>query len=159
MSFRCAMCDQDHEGVPDVGFAKPDPWFGVPEAERERRTFWKPDTCIVDDDFFVRGVLYLPVIAADHPLGLGVWVSQSRANFERYAEETPDSPLGPTFGFLSTHLACYEADTFALETTVHFNGRTRPSIEVHGDDHVLAREQREGITLARAWEIVHRCGG
>jgi hypothetical protein len=43
-----------------------------------------------------------------------------------------------------------------LETHVHFRpGNRRPRIELQSTAHPLAVEQRTGITLARAWQIVH----
>jgi hypothetical protein len=32
----------------------------------------------------------------------------------------------------------------------------RPSVELEPTDHELAVEQRRGITMERAWQIVHR---
>jgi hypothetical protein len=105
------------------------------------------------EHYFVRGVVHIPVHGQERPFGIGAWVSQSRANFERYAR---DEMMAPTFGWLVNRLAHYEQTTFLLETHVHFSeGRLRPTIELEPTDHPLAVEQRTGITLARAWEIVH----
>ena len=39
----------------------------------------------------------------------------------------------------------------------HFRGDgLRPAIELEPTDHPLAVDQRDGISLDRAWEIVHR---
>jgi hypothetical protein len=37
MGYRCHICQQEHDDLPDIGATYPDPWFGVPEAERPRR--------------------------------------------------------------------------------------------------------------------------
>jgi hypothetical protein len=38
----------------------------------------------------------------------------------------------------------------------HFRGDgLRPRIELEPADHPLAVDQRDGITLAKAWEVVH----
>ena len=60
----------------------------------------------------------------------------------------------PYFGWLSTSLPCYEAETFLLKTRVHTRpvGR-RPFIELEPTEHSLAIEQRNGITLKRVQEI------
>jgi hypothetical protein len=64
--------------------------------------------------------------------------------------------MGPTFGWLVNRIAHYRETTFLLETRVHFRpGNQRPRIELQPTEHPLAVEQRAGITLARAWEIVH----
>lgn len=161
MSFRCATCSEVHEGLPDLGFGKPDPWFDVPEHERELRTKCTSDTCVIDGtQFFIRGVLYLPVLGSTESFGLGMWVSQSRDNFERYVVESDESSLPPTFGWLSTQLSFYDVSTFALKTMVHFNGaKRRPTIELERTNHPFSVDQRGGITAERAWEIVHRYGG
>jgi hypothetical protein len=50
-----------------------------------------------------------------------------------------------------------EKTTFLLKGRLHFrNDKRRPTIELEPTDHPLAVEQRKGITLARAWEIVHQ---
>lgn len=161
MSFRCRTCSELHEGLPDVGFAKPDPWFDVPTDERERRTRLTSDSCVIDEEtFFIRGVLHLPLTGTTErsTFGLGVWVSQSRASFARYLEESETVIVAPSFGWLSTRVPCYDATTFALETTVHFTGpKTRPSIVLHPSEHRAFHDQRDGVTLEHAWEMVHGC--
>ena len=158
MTFRCATCGEEHEGLPDLGFDTPDPYLEVPEDEREARTELTPDRCVVRDgereDFFVRGVIEIPVHGQDEPFGIGAWVSQSRANYERYAA---DEAMEPTFGWLVNRIAPYGETTFLLKTRVCFRQEDglRPTLELEPTRHPLAVEQREGISLARAWEIVH----
>ncbi len=143
--------------MPNLGADYPDPYLDVPEDERAARTTFTPDRCTMrdhdGDHYFVRGVIHIPVHGQEEPFGIGAWISQSRANFERYAA---NEAMGPTFGWLVNRLAHYEQTTFLLKTRVHFReGRQRPTIELEPTDHPLAIEQRDGITLARAWEIVH----
>ena len=65
--------------------------------------------------------------------------------------------MAPSFGWLVNRLAHYDETTFLLKTRAHFRpGGQRPTIELEPTDHPLAVEQRNGITLERAWEIVHR---
>lgn len=156
MPFRCSVCGELHDELPDIGANCPDPWFGIPEDERDRRVRLTGDTCVIDEDCFIRGVLDIPIHDQPEPFGFGVWVSQKRENFQTYLDnfDTPD--IGPFFGWLCTRIAYYEADTYGLKTRAHFRGNgLRPRIEVEPTDHPLAVDQREGITLARAWEIVH----
>jgi hypothetical protein len=158
MSYVCATCGEAHEGLPDLGFLAPDTYLEVPEAERDARTTLTEDLCTVraddGDHYFIRGLLQLPVHGETEPFGLGVWVSQSKANFERYAAE---EEMSPTFGWLGNHLPHHEETTFLLRTRVHFRaGGLRPTIELEPTSHPLAVEQRCGISLERAWAIVHR---
>jgi hypothetical protein len=159
MAYRCAVCGNKHEGLPDVGLFAPDPYLDVAEEQRAERTTFTPDRCTVRDEdgehYFIRGVILIPIHRRKQPFGLGAWVSQSRDNYERYSA---NEPMDPTFGWLVNRIGFYRQDTFLLETRVHFHGGTRrPTIELEPTDHPLAVEQRNGITLARAWEIVHHC--
>jgi hypothetical protein len=136
---------------------KPDQWWGVSAKERSRRIKLTSDTCVIDgEDYLIRGVIEIPV--ADHPrrLGFGVWVSQKRENFRTYVRNPDTAAIGPFFGWLCTRIAYYPKDTLMLKTMAHFReGILRPRIELEPTDHPLAVDQREGITLARAWEIAH----
>ena len=161
MSYRCSVCGETHDDLPDLGSDRPDPWWDIPEGERDRRITLTSDTCIIDDeDFFIRGVIEIPIHDAEHSFGFGVWVSQKRENFLKYLE-FPDSPeIGPFFGWLCTRIAYYPEDTFLLKTMAHFRGgHLRPAILLEPTDHPLAVDQREGITLEKAWDIVHRYMG
>jgi hypothetical protein len=157
MSYRCTVCGELHDDLPDIGIDKPDQWWSVPEDERDRRLEWTSDTCILDGEhFFIRGVLEIPVHDQPRRFGFGVWVSQKRENFYRYLANFDSSEIGPFFGWLCTRIAYYPVDTLLLKTRAHFRGGgLRPSIELEPTDHPLAVDQREGITLAKAWEIVH----
>src|SRR5262249_41970681 len=70
----------------------------------------------------------------------------------------PDSAeIGPFFGWLCTRLTCYRESTLLLKTMAQFRGNgLRPAIELEPTDHPLAVDQREGISLRRAWEFIHR---
>ena len=157
MSFKCHTCGETHEGLPDIGADYPDPYFDVPEDERESRLILTSDFCSIDDEhFFIRGVINIPIKGLDRGLGLGVWVSQKKENFLTYADNFDSDQIGPFFGWLSTRLACYSEDTFLLKTMAHFRDATqRPSIELEPTDHQLSIDQRNGISIERAWELVH----
>lgn len=155
--YRCAVCGQLHDGLPDVGVDRPDHWWGIPEEERSRRVRLTSDTCVIDDeDYFIRGVILLPIHDFPQPFGLGVWVSQKQENFDAYLHNFDSADIGPFFGWLCTRIHYYAADTSLLKTMAHFRGgNLRPTIELEPTDHPLAVDQREGITLGKAWEIVH----
>ena len=155
--YRCATCGLLHGDLPDIGSAEPWHYLTVPAKERQRRTRLTADTCIVDDeDYFIRGVIEIPV--HDHPekFGFGVWVSQKRENFEAYRLEPDSSAIGPFFGWLCTRISFYPVDTIGLKTMAHFRDRgLRPCIVLEPTDHPLSVDQQGGISLKRAWEIVH----
>jgi hypothetical protein len=146
MSFQCQICGAAHEGLPDIGFKWPDPYFGVPEAERSARIRGTSNICVIDDeDFFIRGVILIPILGQESVFGLGVWVSQKRENFETYMENFDSAEIGPFFGWLSNRIRFYDRDTWALKTMARFQGQNqRPLIEVEPSDHPLYRDFSEG---------------
>jgi len=157
MAFNCATCGKTHDGLPDVAFRWPDPYFTVPEAERTARVRGDTDSCVIDGDaFYIRGVILMPIKeTADH-FGLGVWVSQKRENFVTYMENYDTAEIGPFFGWLSNSISFYEVDTWAIKTMAHFQGKgQRPLIEPEPSDHPLYIDYSRGISLERAWDIAH----
>lgn len=157
MAYHCATCGKSHDGLPDVGYRWPDPYFGVPESERDQRIHGTTDICSIDDeDFFVRGIILVPIKNSTDAFGLGVWVSQKRENFQTYLKNFDTAEIGPFFGWLCNRIPTYEEDTWALKTMAHFQGNgKRPLIELEPSEHPLYRDYSEGITLERAWAIVH----
>ncbi|MDF7814650.1 DUF2199 domain-containing protein [Hymenobacter sp. YC55] len=155
-SFFCACCGETHDSLPDIGFAKPEPYFDIPEAEREARVQLTSDTCIIDEEhYFIRGVLEIPVHQHEQSFGLGVWISQKKEHFYTYLENPDTAEIGPYFGWLCSRVPAF-GDTYLLKTKAHFQGSTmRPSIELEPTDEPFAIAQREGISLERAWDIVH----
>jgi len=157
MEYRCSTCGKIHDDLPHMGLDYPDYYFGVPEEERSTRIEITSDTCIIDEeDFFIRGVIEIPVHAYPEVFGLGVWVSQKKENFYTYVQNFDSDKIGPFFGWLSNSISYYHEDTLSLQTMAHFRSdELRPRIEIEPTDHPLAIDQRDGITLAKAWEIVH----
>ena len=79
--FRCASCDEWHEGFPGWGWEYPPHYHSVPAEEREDRCFLTTDLCVVDDSaYYVCGCLELPVIGSAEILSLRVWVSLSNTS-------------------------------------------------------------------------------
>jgi hypothetical protein len=85
-----------------------------------------------------------------------VWVSQKSENFDAYLENFDSDQIGPFFGWLSNNISFYAEETLNLKTMAHFrSGGLRPRLELEPTDHPLAIDQRNGITLEKACEIVH----
>lgn len=157
MPFRCDMCDELHDGLPDVAMTYPDPYLDVPVEARAMLTTYTPDRCTVrqgdGQHYFIRGVIFIPVHDEVEPFGIGVWLSQSKESFERYARDMRD--MAPTRGFLVNRLPFYP-DTHGLVARAVFpsDGR-RPSFELEPTDHPLHVDQRNGILVKRAWAMIH----
>lgn len=157
MNYRCSDCGELHNDLPDIGMDKADYYWTVPEEKRDERIEFTEDTCVIDNgDFFIRGVIEIPILDYPHTFGFGVWISQKRENFYTYLNNYDSSEIGPFFGWLSTSIAYYEEDTLLLKTKAHFrSGEQRPRIELELTEHQLTMDQIDGITLEKAWEIVH----
>jgi hypothetical protein len=156
MAYRCTTCGELHFDLPSVGADQPDPWWAVQEDGTDHRIELTTDTCVIDDDYFIRGVLQLPIIGHDETFDFGVWVSQKRENFLTYLDHFESAEIGPFFGWLCTRITYYPDDTMFLKAMAHFRGGgQRPTIELEPTDHPLALDQRNGISMDRAWQIVH----
>lgn len=157
MAYHCTNCGKLHDDLPHTGLAYPDHYFDVPEDQRDERVELTSDTCIIDnEDFFIRGVIEIHVHDYSDVFGFGVWVSQKRENFYKYLDNFDSANIGPFFGWLCNRISYYKQDTLLMKTMAHFRGGgLRPFLELEDTDHPLAIDQRDGITLAKAWEIVH----
>lgn len=156
LAFRCATCGRFHSGpLRDFGFDAPVYWSALSVQERSRATL-TADTCVIDDDRFIRTCLHLPVVDGEGPLVLGVWVSLSHDNFERFVARYDDPRRwteAPYFGWFSSKLTGYP-DTLNLKTTVHLSpGKRRPWIELEPTDHLLARDYWEGLAPERLEQV------
>ncbi len=159
--FCCATCGEWHEGMPSFGAEAPLYYYTIPDNERAARCHLTSDICIVDEEFFfIRGCIEIPVNGAEEPFVWGVWVSLSHASFTEYAahfDATERSHLGPYFGWLSATFLVYpdlQSLDVNIKTYVHpRNDGIRPYIELERTGHLLAIEQRNGITVDRLAEI------
>jgi hypothetical protein len=146
--------------MPTFGWDWPIQYLGVPEQERADRVQLDTDTCVIDGQwFFVRGCLEIPVHGHDEPFSWGVWLSLSKTSFGRFGELYEDVSREPGeafFGWLCSAIPGY-SDTQSLKTYVHVRPwPTRPYVELEPTDHLLAVEQREGITRERVAAIYDR---
>jgi len=158
-SYTCATCGREHGDLPHIGFAAPYQW--ADRLADDPKSLLTKDLCIIEGrDFFVRGLIEIPVHDYAHEFGWGVWVSHKKENFEMYREHFDSAEIGPFFGWLSTEIAYYGQSTLELKTMAHYRGGgLRPRIVLEESSHPLAYQQREGITLAEAWKMVHHCEG
>ena len=162
-SFICATCSREHPGLPtDYAYGLPDEVFSLSYLDRYRRTRSNADLCTLDDErFFIRGVLSVPFVASDEEFVWGLWVEVDREHHDLYLNGFFDDLSGhPRFeGMLANAIVAYD-ETPGLVVTVQFSaGDQRPSFHFPEDTaHLLAREQRGGITPERHHEILERVG-
>ena len=160
----CANCAKVDDNI-EMNYHEDAPYFYKLYAsvspllppEENARLFLSSDQCVVGNWFFIRGCLEILVLDADENFVLDVWVTISRESFGRVLKlwENPERIYErPYLGRLATGIPGYK-DTLNLKAWVQTRAvGQRPLIELEPSKHKLAKEQREGITVARAREIV-----
>jgi hypothetical protein len=145
-----------HDGLPDIGVDKPALAQEIPLEQWAGRVVLSDDTCVIDgQEFFIRGVLIIPVQGDENGLGFGIWVSQKQEHFQAYLDSPDSADIGPYFGWLATEIVPY-APTLNLKTMAYFQGNNqRPLIDLEPTSHPLSLDYQNGISLERAWELVH----
>lgn len=85
-----------------------------------------------------------------------MWVSLSKESYAEVLEKWDErgrENSDPYFGWLSVEIPVYPK-TLNLKTNVHIREvGMAPYVELEPTDHLLAIEQRNGITLGRVKEI------
>lgn len=159
--WKCSQCGEMHADLPlCYGAEAPAIYSQIPAAERRKRAVLGDERCVIDNQhFFVKGRICIPVQGSSDPFVWLVWVSLSNLNFERTLKlwETPGRESEPPyFGWLSTELPVYPS-TLNLRTSVQtMPVGERPLIVIGDEEHPLACEQQQGITMRRVQEIAER---
>jgi hypothetical protein len=155
MSYQCSICNKVHIDLPHIGAPAPYQWTS--EFANDPSCLLTEDLCIIENrDFFVRGIIEIPVHDYEHEFGWGVWVSHKRENFQKYRDNFDSADIGPFFGWLSTEITFYSQSTLELKTMAHYRAQgLRPRIMLEPSEHPLWKHQKEGITFDEAWKMVH----
>lgn len=151
LRFKCSCCDDWHDGIPDLAFTAPYYYDDLTEEQKQTIAKKSDDVCVINgEDFFIRGIVLIPIVGQEANFGLGAWVSLSKTNFERYLElfnerDAPSEP--PYFGWFSNQVPGYP-ETLSLKTEVHLQPYPdRPHIVLEPTDHPLSVHQHAGITI------------
>lgn len=155
--YCCSCCGEWHEGLPlDFSYDRPDYWNS--EYANKPGCFLSSDLCVIEDrDYFVRGIVEIPVIERQECFQFGVWVSLSKRNFDRMVELWDDPGRvqeEPYFGWFSNSMPNLYPETLNLKTNVRARSVTeRMYIELQPTEHPLSIEQLNGITIERVRKI------
>jgi hypothetical protein len=171
LRWKCGSCEEWHTGpCLDFGYHSPHYWNKEHEktshratllptwSKKRNKTFLDADYCAINDcDFFVRGLIHLPIIGAADTFRWGVWGSLSRENFETLLKTHKDPKrieLSPMFSWLSTQLPEYP-DTLSLKMYAHIQEPDCcPYFRLELTDHPLSQEYHNGIIPERVKEIM-----
>lgn len=156
----CSVCGELHTGLPRSFAADfPDMYANLKREERDTRAVISSDQCIIDAKwFFIRGCLEIPVRGDDEVFLWGLWASVKAEVFDEisrsWEQEGREKLHGPFKARLANSLAIYpETLNLKIKLALQPSG-IRPLFTVEeDDDHPLAQEQRDGITLLRATEL------
>jgi len=171
LRWKCGSCDEWHTGpCLDLSYDSPIYWRKqYDEASRESKlptggdqeyppTFLREDYCSIEDrDFFMRGIIHLPIVGSTETLRWGVWGSLSRGHFEQLMRMDDDPrrvEMPPIFSWLSNRIHEYP-DTLNLKMYAHIQKPPlRPQFELQSTSHPLSQEYQHGITAERVKEIM-----
>jgi len=156
--FLCGVCGERHEVLPlSYSVKAPNAVTAVPLEDLEKRVVITRDQCVIDGrDFYLRGRIPVPIIGLDEPFIWGVWAEISPKNFLRsnevwHIEGREREPAFP--GWLNNELFLF-GNTINLEVSVQTQKvGWRPHFTVVDQNHPLAIDQRNGMTLKRVEEI------
>lgn len=174
-SYRCSECGELHTGAPSFSFKYPIYYLDVPEVERENQILLSDDLCQIEpgaDDpdgemiYCIRVILEIPIKGSHDPFTWGVWVTQSKESFERYAETFgEDQSAEVSFGWLAVNMPFYN-NTERGEPLEHLECDVqwgivgqRPEVHLWECDHQLSVDQRNGISWEKAAEIANLANG
>jgi hypothetical protein len=170
LRWKCSSCEEWHTG-PCLDFTYHSPYYWRKEYEEASRragllrswgrnrgtTFLNGDYCAINDDFFVRGLIHLPIMGTAETFRWGVWGSLGRENFETLLKTEKDPKrveLPAMFSDLASQVPEYP-DTLNLKMYVHIQEpNRRPNFELEPTGHSLSQEFHQGITPERVKEIM-----
>ncbi len=157
-TFKCIECGKEHKGDPSFSYAAPAYYSALSEEDQNSLGQLNSDLCTISpDDYFIRVILEIPIIDYPIPFTWGVWVSQSKTNFEWYVDNfNADNSGYQSFGWFCNTLPYYP-DTINLQTVAHFQvPGQRPRIELKEVDHELYQDFANGISRSKAYQIAQR---
>lgn len=158
-AYKCPCCGKVYGGLPlCFGSDIPDYYFSIPIDERENRIELTESLCVIDEKhFFHRGRLTIPILDYNENLIFNVWTSISEENFSMRMDlwESPERIKEESyFGWLQTNVPTY-GETLNIKAIAIEQGiGLIPEIKSIEEEHLLTKDQANGITYKRAREIV-----
>lgn len=158
--WKCTSCEEWHRGpCLDIGYSAPHYWSKqYQDGQKDSGTFLTKDYCAIENrDFFVRGLIEIPILGTDQTFCWGVWGSLSKENFEMLLNMDEDpgrAGLQPMFSWLSTRIPEYP-ETLSMKMYAHIQEpRLRPKFELESTDHPLSQEYHKGLSPERIKQIM-----
>jgi len=164
MTFTCKSCGKEHDGLPELGYQRPDVVWALDVVARTRRVDGGNDLCVLRDEapggaprFFIRGTIPLPAPEIDDDWAVGVWAEIAEPDYQRCVELYDHDACGePRFpGTVANAPKGFE-DALGARVLVQLGTETqRPTFWFPlGAGCSLAKLQRSGITLERIHDVI-----
>jgi len=146
---KCSQCGEEHDLIDmEVAFGMPDDYFHMAEEDREERGKISNDFCQLDERYFVRSIIPVPVLDRDEIYCWGVWVELSKDDFFKAYDTWEDDDLShmpKLSGKLANDLPEYKNATY-LEGKLELKNESRPFFYVT-EESGLMMDQASGITV------------
>lgn len=146
---KCSQCGEKHDLIDmEVAFGMPDDYFGLEEDERNSRGKITSDFCQLDDRYFVRSVIPIPVLDRTEIYCWGIWVELSKDDFEKTYntwEDADVSHVPKLMGKLANDLHEYE-NIIGIEGELQLKADSRPFFYITKES-ALRSDQTDGITV------------
>ena len=162
--FYCSTCKEFHPGLPfSYGSDSPDNYANLDARDKCKRAALSSDQCIIDDkEFYIRGIVELPIIGFEDKFLWGVWATIWPEDFavisEHWESSGREDLIGPFKGRLANGLSdIYKPSCANLKCTIRIQPiLERPLFFIDEPEHPLALEQRRGVSLERLQEFASR---
>ena len=144
--------------MPAFLFDAPAAWDPSSHAASERSVLGSDQCVIEEEQWFLRGLLSIPVTDGGEDVVFGVWLSVSEGTFDRAVElwENPGRVRDPAYpGWLANDVPGYDPPTTGLLARLRSQpvGK-RPLVQLHAVEHPLVVDAENGIDAERATGLI-----
>ena len=165
----CPICKEQHKGLFDLAYNRPDPWQGpedyepnaaLADALEEGRDFLSEDFCTLGPHRMMRCVLPLRIRGSDKLFSFGVWGSVNPAKFEEvleYFDRSDAGSTGPYFSWLMNQLPGATRDPIRTRMVMQ-DDRQRPHLMIEDESHPFFQPQQEGIDFDTLLDLYAQFG-
>jgi hypothetical protein len=148
--FRCRSCGEQHVGLPSRHFAEPLPAHDVPPDRRGARVSLTEDTCTIDDrEFYVMGLLEIPVRDGGQALTCGVWLSPSEPDVPVSGERPSRAGSSPRWavGAEGTSRELTLCDTASVQPCARAPSQSDRYRDTRGSSPIRPRGRKSSVSI------------
>src|SRR5215471_5214851 len=84
--YVCEICGQFHAGqYISLAYDSPDPYAALKDDEKDRAHLGTDDCVIGNDQFYLRGIIELPIVGLDESFLWGAWAGVWEKDYDEFA--------------------------------------------------------------------------